>query len=147
MVFIAVEQIIAKFSGFKQQIFIISQVAVGREFGSSLAQSLLIHCSPDSSKGYSHLKAWWELGDLLAGSLGWLLGVRVSFFLSVDWRPQLLSSWPFHCGIWVFSQHGNWAERSRREQGRKHNVSYDLASEVTNHPFCHILLVSQTNLT
>ena len=57
VVFIAVEQIIAKFSGFKQQIFIISQVAVGHEFGSSLAQSLLIGCNPDSSKGYRHLKA------------------------------------------------------------------------------------------
>lgn len=36
-------------------------------------------------------------------------------------------------------------EQSKREQGGKCNAFYDLASEVTHHHLCYILLATQTN--
>lgn len=45
-----------------------------------------------------------------------------------------------------------WGERERErerahttEKERGHSVFYNLISEVTYHPFCHILSVTQTN--
>lgn len=32
-----------------------------------------------------------------------------------------------------------------RKQGRSHNIFYDVASEVTYHHCCHILLIAQIN--
>lgn len=64
-------------------------------------------------------------------------------FLAVSQGP-CCDCWPVHpCGLGFLTtwQSGLSSECPKREAGSGHSAFYDLALEVTGHPFHHILLV------
>lgn len=76
----------------------------------------------------------------------WLTHMTGKLVLAIDSLAQLLSTWTSH---WVSSPCGNWFLPEWAIQETKAKVArhchYDLASEVTYHHSCYILLVTQEN--
>lgn len=70
----------------------------------------------------------------------------LSFLLAVDWRLQFLATRPLHrTAHSMTTGFPKTSDRRENNQNRSCSVFYNLISEVTYHPFCDILLVTQTD--
>lgn len=109
---------------------------------------------PQVSRGFQprcqlrlhHLKADWDARSIskMAPSLAGGLSSSLACGRKIDSLPY----GPLHRIFWVSLWHGSWLRETERwrERGGESNIFSGLASGVTYHHFCHVLLVYRPTL-